>query len=407
MTKQKKIFLAMGTRPEIIKMAPIYHELKKHDMQPILMHTGQHTDMAASLYDLFDIVPDYSINLNRVIVETINDNVPIKSCALSSLSSQLLQKISDIMVGIDVSAVLVHGDTSSALTAAMAAFYQQLPIAHIEAGLRSHNEYSPFPEEMNRVLIARLAHWHFTPTATTRQNLLDEGVNDSNIHVVGNTIVEAAQLGTRKLGAYRRRYTRDTADLIEQVKPHLSNKKMILVTAHRRENQEYNIAMIAQAVLEIMQRHPDILVVWPVHPNPVVQNAVYSELQNLPESVLSRLFITEPMDYPILLWVLKNAWLVLTDSGGIQEEAVALGTPVLVLRDTTERPEIIDAGAGILIGTQKHNIIIQVQKLLDNPLKYKAMCTIKNPYGDGLTASRICRTLYAQTFKESNIPYAA
>lgn len=406
MTHQKKILLAMGTRPEIIKMAPIYHELKNYDMQPVLMHTGQHTDMAASLYDLFDIVPDYSIHLDRDVPAHVNDNTPIKSCGLSSLSSQLLQKISEIMVGIDVSAVLVHGDTSSALTAAMAAFYQQRPIAHIEAGLRSHNEYSPFPEEMNRTLIARLAHWHFTPTETTRHNLLDEGVLDSHIHVVGNTIVEAAQLGAKKLSAYRCRYTRDTVDLIDKLSPHLANKKMLLVTVHRRENQESNIGHITQAVLEIMQKHPDIFVVWPVHPNPVVQQAVFGELHDLPESITSRLFITEPMDYPILLWVLKHAWLVLTDSGGIQEEAVALNTPVMVLRDTTERPEIIDAGAGILIGTDKENIILQVQQLLDDPTRYTSMCTVKNPYGDGLTASKICSTLYAETFQESTRAYA-
>ncbi len=404
MTSQK-ILMAMGTRPEIIKMAPIYHELKRHGAQPILLHTGQHTDMAASLYDLFDMVPDIAIDLRRRAA--INDNQKPHTCPLANLSSQLLQSISEVMMGIDASAVLVHGDTSSALMSAMAAFYQKRPIAHIEAGLRSHNEYNPFPEEMNRVLIARLARWHFSPTATTRQNLLDEGIADARIHVVGNTIVEAARLGAAKLATYRVKHHSMEPDLIGQLAPQLREKRMLMVTVHRRENQAENIRPIARAVLEIMQKYPDIMVVWPVHPNPVVMHAVYEALQDLPASVSCRLHLTKPLDYPVLLWVLQHAWLVLTDSGGIQEEAVALNTPVLVLRDTTERPEIIAAGAGLLIGTQQADIISHVDTLLHHPSKYSVMCQVENPYGDGLTASRICHILMTKNTAEGQHSHAA
>ncbi len=406
----KKVLLVMGTRPEIIKMAPIYHELKKHQMQPLLLHTGQHTDMASSLYDLFDIVPDFSIDLQLPVAEQQNDlrlREKTGSCGLSSQTSQLLQKVSEVMTGIDVSAVLVHGDTSSALTAAMAAFYRQLPVAHIEAGLRSHNEYNPFPEEMNRVLIAKLAHWHFSPAPSSRQNLLDEGVADSQIHVVGNTIVEAARLGAKKLATYRCKYTRDVPDLIDRVSAQLQGKKMVLVTVHRRENQESNIGVIAQAVREMVENHPGIFVVWPVHPNPVVQNAVHNALQDLPPAVVSRLYLTEPLDYPLLLWALEHAWLILTDSGGIQEEAVALNTPVLVLRDTTERPEIIAAGAGLLVGTIKKNIISAVNKLLHEHARYDLMCNVTNPYGDGSTAKKICHILAQSHPNESRYIHAA
>ncbi|MBY0544594.1 MAG: UDP-N-acetylglucosamine 2-epimerase (non-hydrolyzing) [Gammaproteobacteria bacterium] len=357
--------------------------------------------MATSLYELFDIRADYTIDIQRRATDTLNDNEPVNnSCSLSLLSSQLLEKVSNIMSNIDASVVLVHGDTSSALISAMAAFYQKIPVAHVEAGLRSHNEYNPFPEEMNRVLIARLARWHFLPTQTTRKNLLDEGVADSKIHVVGNTIVEAAELGARKLNGNIGKYSGHNSGLIEEITPRLPKMKMIMVTVHRRENQETNIAFIAQAILELMKKHSDLLVVWPIHPNPVVQNAVHGALQNLPESILNRLYLTEPLDYPVLLWMLKNSWVVLTDSGGIQEEAVALHTPVLVLRDTTERPEIIEAGAGKLIGTDKQNIITQVDKLIYDTVLYQTMCKVNNPYGNGTTATKICKILYNDQSQE-------
>jgi len=382
----KKMLLSMGTRPEIIKMLPVYFELKKHGMEPVLLHTGQHSDIAFQLYDLFDVVPDFSLELDRSVIQ-------LDDCQLSALSSLLLYKISRAMLAISPDVVLVHGDTSSALAASMAAFYQQRPVAHVEAGLRSHNEYNPFPEEKNRVLIAQLAHWHFAPTEGARQNLLAEGVEDGRIHVVGNTIVEAEYLGASKLDSYRSKNTGEGPDLVGKLSARLEGMRMVMVTVHRRENQEEHIHSIMQAIAELMEKHSDLLVVWPVHPNPAVSKPVHEFMARLPAEIASRLYLTKPLNYPVLLWILKHSWLVMTDSGGIQEEAVALSTPVLVLRDTTERPEIIEAGAGVLVGTDKANIVLQVKMLYEDARCHQAMCQVKNPFGDGRTAQYICQVL--------------
>jgi UDP-N-acetylglucosamine 2-epimerase len=306
-----------------------------------------------------------------------------------------------VMMTINPSMVLVHGDTSSALMAAMAAFYRQCPVAHVEAGLRSHNEYNPFPEEKNRVLIGQLAQWHFAPTMRAKQNLLSEGIDASGIHVVGNTIVEAARLGLSKLASYQKEHR---CELIEQLAPSLATQRLVMVTMHRRENQESNIKLIAQTVVKLLRDRPDMTVVWPVHPNPKVEKAVYSVLEHVPAEMKGRLHITRPLDYPVLLWVLKNSWLVMTDSGGIQEEAAAMNVPVLVLRDTTERQEIIESGAGILVGTKKENILRHVERLERNPEQYRAMQNVKNPYGDGTTAAQICEHLIGKD--ESEKQYA-
>ena len=387
---EKPILLAMGTRPEIIKMAPVYHALKEQGHKPFLLHTGQHSDMAATLYNFFEITPDLSLDLDR-------SSIGAEDCDLSSLSSLLLRKISAAFKKINPSAVLVHGDTSSALMAALAAFYQQRRVGHVEAGLRSHNEYNPFPEEKNRVLIGQLAHWHFAPTQRARQNLLAEGVNEANIYVVGNTVVDAAQHGAGHVDDYKKRATPEEAELLDRLFALPKDKKMLLVTVHRRENQEKNIEVIAQAILELIEKHDDFVVVWPVHPNPIVKKTVYNQLKNVSNSAAARLFLTKPLDYPVLLWILKHAWLVLTDSGGIQEEAVSLDTPVLVLRETTERPEVIEAGAGLLIGTERQNIVGQVERLKGDVQCYINMSAAKNPFGDGTTASQICKILTLST----------
>lgn len=386
MSAKQKILVSMGTRPEIIKMLPVYFELKKQGFDAVLMHTGQHSDMAYSLYDLFDVVPDCNIELDR-------SEIGHEDCQLSSLSALLLQKISRAMKDINPDAVLVHGDTSSAVMAALAAFYQQRAVGHVEAGLRSYNEYNPFPEEKNRVLIGQLAHWHFAPTERARQNLLDEGIAEEAIYMIGNTIVEAAEMGAERLETYRSRQPKTgEPDLIDQLSA-CKEKKMILVTVHRRENQEEHINYIVQAIVELMEKHEDYIVVWPVHSNPVVKNAVHQGLAGLSTGARARLFLTNPLDYPVLLWILKHSWLVLTDSGGIQEEAVALSTPVFVLRETTERPEVIEAGGGMLIGTDKVNIVLQVETLYEDAGRYAAMCNAKNPFGDGKTASNIGKIL--------------
>jgi UDP-N-acetylglucosamine 2-epimerase len=273
--------------------------------------------------------------------------------------------------------------------AALAAFYQQRPVGHVEAGLRSHNEYNPFPEEKNRVLIGRLARWHFAPTQRAKENLLAEGVDPARIYVVGNSVVEAAQLGATRSESYRAQATPEEAGLLDALSGLPEGVKLVLVTVHRRENQENNIARFAEAISQLLEKHKDLVVVWPVHPNPIVKKTVYNQLKNVSNSVAQRLHLTAPLDYPVLLWVLKHSWLVLTDSGGIQEEAVSLDTPVLVLRETTERPEVIEAGAGLLVGVDKANIVSQVEDLLTNPKRYDSMCVAQNPFGDGTTAKQI------------------
>lgn len=371
----QKFLISIGTRPEIIKMMPVYFELKKRGLQPILLHTGQHDEMATAFYKFFEVTPDYNINLDRQSLRgEYGDD-------LSALSSLLLKKISYVLFTANPSVVLVHGDTSSALISALAAFYQQREIAHIEAGLRSHNEYNPFPEEKNRVMIAKLARLHFAPTIRAKENLLAEGVEKSAIHVVGNTGVDAANLGVEKLGV--KKYIAD-------------GKKLLLVTMHRRENLDGNIVSVAKAIVDLLQKYDDLVVVWSVHPNPKVKMAVHDILNKTAPVIAERINLTEPLDYPELLSILKNAWLVLTDSGGIQEESVALSTPVLILRETTERPEIIEVGAGILVGTNRENIVEQVEKLYNSEQLYNKMCNVKNPFGDGTAAVKICDILLGE-----------
>ncbi len=384
----KPILLAMGTRPEIIKMAPVYRALKSAGVPTILLHTGQHSDMAVSLYKFFGIVPDCNLDLDR-------SGITADDCDLSALSSMLLRKIARELKRIDPKAVLVHGDTSSALMAALASFYQQRPVGHVEAGLRSYNEYNPFPEEKNRVLIGQMAHWHFAPTERARQNLLNEGIADERIFVVGNTVVDAAQAGAEQMEHYQSGFNGTAEDkaLLDRLSALPANAKMLLVTVHRRENQGEIIAGIARTIGQLLEKNEDFNFVWPVHPNPVVKKTVYNELKNVSKSAAQRLFLLPPLDYPVLLWVLKHAWLVLTDSGGIQEEAVSLDTPVLVLRETTERPEVIEAGAGLLTGTEQKAIESHVESLLVDVQRYNAMCQAKNPFGDGTTAKQIATLL--------------
>ena len=397
-----KVLLSIGTRPEVIKMAPIYHELDKRNVKPVLLHTGQHNEMATALYQLFDISPDY--NLIQSTVEVIKETAVYnhKGCELSAQSSKLLHNISATMMDVDPDIVMVHGDTSSALMSAMAAFYQQRPIAHVEAGLRSHNEYDPFPEEMNRKLIARLARWHFAPTRGAENNLIKEGVDKSTIHVVGNSAIDAAHLGIKKLDILLKDKNVNLVnyELIHHLREHLLTKKMLMVTLHRRENHGQNIKSVAKALLNILKKNKDFIIVWPVHPNPKVKDAVFSFFEKVPEDIRLRLYLTEPLNYPLLLWIMQNAWLVLTDSGGIQEEAVALNTPIMVLRETTERPELIEAGAGMLIGTDCDTIVQHVDCLQQDEERYSAMCNAKNPFGDGKTAQSICDILIKENTLE-------
>jgi UDP-N-acetylglucosamine 2-epimerase len=368
----------MGTRPEIIKMAPVYHELKRRGMGPLLLHTGQHQEMANPLYEFFHMLPDYSLDLQRT------------SDSLHHLSALLLEELGEAFEAIRPSATLVHGDTTSAAMAALAAYYHKIPVGHVEAGLRSHCEYDPFPEEKNRELIGRLAHWHFAPTARAAANLERENVADDRVHVVGNTVVDAIRLVTT---VFRDRL--DHAAGIERgdlrVLPALiRTHRLVLVTAHRRENLGGPLLSIARAVRRLVEDDPDLVVVWPVHSNPRVGATVHETFADVPAGAAGRVFLTRPLDYPTTLWLLRHAWLVLTDSGGIQEESACTRTPVLVLRETTERPELIESGGGLLVGTDTDRIVATVRRLAANASTYAAMRDIVNPFGDGFAVKRIC-----------------
>jgi UDP-N-acetylglucosamine 2-epimerase len=348
----------------------------------MVLHTGQHDELAHPVYAFFGITPTLSLNLTR------------ERQSLSHLSALLVDKVGLALESSRPSAVLVHGDTSSALMAALAAFYEQIPIGHVEAGLRSHNQYDPFPEEQNRVMLARLARWHFAPTEQAVQNLAAENIAQHSVHMVGNTVVDAVGLGTRILeqGGYDIGQLSDAA-LRDLPKALEAAPRLVLVTAHRRENLGEPIGNIARAVAQLLLENKHLTVVWPLHSNPLVQDNVNRVLQHLPPSSRRRLFLTNPLSYGALLWLLRHAWLVLTDSGGIQEEAASLHVPILILRQTTERPEVIDGGNGILVGTDTDRILAEVGSLLADRSLEQAMIRAVNPFGDGFAAGRIAAVL--------------
>ena len=371
----------MGTRPEIIKMAPVYLALKQSVHEPMVLHTGQHDAMSRPLYKFFGIDPAYLVDLPR------------ERDSLGHLCASMIDSIDDVLNFALPDVVLVHGDTLSALAAAMTAFYHRIPVGHVEAGLRSHIDDDPFPEEMTRELIARLVRWHFAPTAQAVDNLTAEGIAQTRIHLVGNTIVDAVHWGISHLGDY---FT-DASEIDhlprERVQQALDHHRLVLVTAHRRENWGNKIINIARGVRKAAQECRDLMILWPVHPNPIVSAAVHETMDGLDEETRSRIILTPPLNYPELLWALQHAWLVLTDSGGIQEEAVAASVPVLVLRDTTERPELITVGGGALIGTTSESIQNWVLDLTNDATKYKSMRNTKNPFGDGKSGEYIVKIL--------------
>ena len=379
--KNDAVLICMGTRPEIIKMAPVYRALQASRLGAAILHTGQHEEMAWPLYEFFGMRPDHIVNLTR------------GSNTLSHLSARLLEEIAGVVEIMRPPAVLVHGDTSSTLNAALAAFYEQIPIGHVEAGLRSGEMYDPFPEEMNRSLVGRVAQWHFAPTTQAADNLRREGVGERHIHVVGNTIVDAALWGSAHL-AQRPDFATELIDCGLHRLPHmLSGRRLLLVTAHRRENWGSGIAGIAQGVRRVLEAYEDLCVVWPVHANRAVRDTVHAAFAGMAPEPSARLLLCEPLNYAALLWVLQRAWLALTDSGGIQEEAIAVKVPVLVLRETTERPELLEAGGGILVGTTADAIASHIDALRIDEMRYARMRQARNPFGDGHAAEYICRIL--------------
>ncbi|MEB4677456.1 UDP-N-acetylglucosamine 2-epimerase (non-hydrolyzing) [Enterobacteriaceae bacterium G50] len=368
-----KVLTVFGTRPEAIKMAPLVHALAKDPhFEAKVCVTAQHREMLDQVLNLFSIVPDYDLNIMS------------PGQGLTEITCRILEGLKPVLESFKPDVVLVHGDTTTTAAASLAAFYQRIPVGHVEAGLRTGNLYSPWPEEANRTLTGHLAMYHFAPTETSRQNLLRENIADSRIFVTGNTVIDALfWVRDRVLSNETLR------NALSQRYPFLANgKKMILVTGHRRESFGRGFEHICHALAEIAATHPDVQIVYPVHLNPNVSEPVNRILGHVDNVIL-----IEPQDYLPFVWLMNHAWLILTDSGGIQEEAPSLGKPVLVMRDATERPEAIDAGTVRLVGTDSRRIVDEVSRLMHDENEYQAMSRAHNPYGDGQACERILSAL--------------
>ena len=364
---RKKIMLVFGTRPEAIKMAPLVLALQAAParFRTVVCVTGQHREMLDGVMRFFGIRPDYDLNIMKD-GQTLED---VTTRVLLGMRDVLEQERPDI--------VLVHGDTTTSMAAALAAFYRQIPVGHVEAGLRTYNIYSPWPEEMNRQITARLAAWHFAPTEQSRIHLLSEGISPDKIFVTGNTVIDALHLAVQRVGT---------------AAAETGAGRLVLITGHRRENFGKGFAHAFHAIKVLLQKYPDVTFVYPVHPNPNVHKALHAALGNAAQYPNLRLM--PPPDYPDFVRLMAGCTLVLTDSGGIQEEAPALGKPVLVMRDTSERPEAIAAGTARLVGTDSERIISVVSELLDNPEAYRHMSRAINPFGDGKACARIIAALH-------------
>ncbi|WP_427183815.1 non-hydrolyzing UDP-N-acetylglucosamine 2-epimerase [Bordetella bronchialis] len=369
----KKILLVFGTRPEAIKLAPLVHALALlRDIEPRVCVTGQHRSMLDQVLAIFDIVPDYDLDVMR------------PSQTLHGVTADVLGGLAPVLQDCGPDALIVHGDTATTFAASLAAYYARIPIGHVEAGLRTGNLYSPWPEEANRKLTGALARWHFAPTETSRSNLLREGVPDDAITVTGNTVIDALFMAKERLATD---HTLQQA-LVDRF-PYLHPaRKMVLVTGHRRENFGGGFENICEAIRRIAASHPDAQVVYPVHLNPNVREPVQRLLAGIPNVKLE-----EPAEYLEFVYLMQCAHIVLTDSGGVQEEAPSLGKPVLVMRDTTERPEAVAAGTVRLVGTDVDCIVGQVDLLLRDDQQYRAMSLAHNPYGDGRACERIVAAL--------------
>lgn len=389
------ILLCMGTRPDIIKMAPVYHALMKTDLKPLVLHTGQHDTLAEELYPFFDMKPDYIFDLTR------------ERKSLGHLFSITMEHLDKLFSQINTSAVLVHGDTSTALSSALAAFYHKIPVGHVEAGLRSHHDYEPFPEEKNRELISRLSRWHFAPTQRAMNNLHSEGIRKDDCYLVGNSIVDSVTWTEKHIEQPSFIPEPESQKIMQWLESSGERNKLILVTAHRRESWDGQIAEIARGIKAITEKHPDIRVIWPVHPNPVVKNAVHMILQGVDSGKRKQVWLCEPVNCPDMLYFMKRSWLVLTDSGGVQEESMTLKVPVLVLRDRTERPEVIESHGGALIGTSAASILKWVNALYTDTEKYNSYKVVSNPFGDGSTADTIAYILNNDLLNNNSVELTA
>tara|TARA_R100000935_G_scaffold58092_1_gene93882 strand:- start:20133 stop:21266 length:1134 start_codon:yes stop_codon:yes gene_type:complete len=365
-----KNLIIFGTRPEAIKMAPLVKEFLKFsdDFETKVCITAQHREMLDQVLDFFEISPDFDLDLMKP-----NQN-------LYSLTADIITNLKPVLEEFQPDYVYVHGDTTTTMAASLAAFYAGAQVCHIEAGLRTFNMQSPFPEEMNRSVTGVISNIHFAPTTTSRDNLLRENKKNESIIITGNTVIDALLFSVNKVNSSEFADA-EVAQLISLLD---NNKKLILVTGHRRENHGQGFINICEALKQIALEHPNTQIVYPVHLNPNVQKPVYELLADIPY-----ISLIPPLSYPAFVWLMEKSYLIITDSGGVQEEAPSLGKPVLVMRDTTERPEAVEAGTVVLVGTNKTKIVSEASKLLNNPEAYEQMGKLHNPYGDGNACTRI------------------
>lgn len=378
MSKKKKIMLVFGTRPEAIKMAPLVHRLKA---EPDFFYiqicvTAQHRQMLDQVLRIFEIVPDIDLDVMKPGQD------------LFDVTANVLQGMKGVFKKNKPDAVLVHGDTTTTLATAMAGFYAGVPVGHVEAGLRTHDLYAPFPEEFNRQVASKVTRWHFAPTELSRANLIAERVDDEDITVTGNTVIDALHWVLNRIDADGDRSAKLTQSLNQALPFNWQSDRFVLITGHRRENFGDGFLQICEALRELASKFDGVHFVYPVHLNPNVQKPVRTILEGL-----SNVHLVEPLDYEPFVYLLKHSYVVLTDSGGIQEEAPSLGKPVLVMRDVTERPEAVDAGTVELVGANKERIIAGVSRLLEDEAHYSKMSHAHNPYGDGRACDRILAVL--------------
>lgn len=366
----KKNLIVFGTRPEAIKMAPLVKAFEKHkeNFETKVCITAQHREMLDQVLSFFEIKPDYDLDLMKP-----NQN-------LYSLTASIIENMKPVLEDFKPDYVYVHGDTTTTMAAALAAFYSGAEVCHVEAGLRTFNKRAPFPEEINRSMTGRLADYHFPPTEKSKENLLNEGVAEKSTEITGNTVIDALLFSVNKL--QQQNYIDEEIREV-QTKVDIS-KKIILITGHRRENHGEGFINICKALKEIAEKNPDCELVYPVHLNPNVQKPVYELL-----SEVKNIKLIAPLNYPAFVWLMEKSYLIITDSGGVQEEAPSLGKPVLVMREITERPEAVKAGTVILVGTNAQKIVSETQKLMDDEAYYQNLSKLHNPYGDGKASERI------------------
>ncbi|PIA79009.1 UDP-N-acetylglucosamine 2-epimerase [Gaetbulibacter sp. 4G1] len=367
---KKKNLIVFGTRPEAIKMAPLVKEfLKRQDkFQTKVCITAQHREMLDQVLDFFEIIPDFDLDLMKPNQD------------LYGLTADIITNLKPILEDFKPDYVYVHGDTTTTMAASIAAFYSGAKVCHIEAGLRTFNKRSPFPEEVNRSVTGSISDFHFSPTQTSKENLINENVKEVNILITGNTVIDALQFSTEKVNQIQ--FEDKEIEILKTIID--TSKKVILVTGHRRENHGQGFVDICKALKAIALQHKEVQIVYPVHLNPNVQKPVYELLEGI-----ENINLIAPLSYPSFVWLMEKSYLIITDSGGVQEEAPSLGKPVLVMRNTTERPEAVEAGTVLLVGTDKDRIVNEANRLIKNKESYRAMSHLHNPYGDGKACERI------------------